>query len=483
MQRCRLGCPPDVRPLLDDLIKKRVKSLIDSVGGVPRGWTGRTRTRRSRSGASVARSRSASRCARSKRAEASAPAGAPLRANGAGDASASFGAFSSLVDVTPSVLFQPPAFFASRVERHIRDLIRENEARKGTNVARFLANVALGEDGIKKNKTGAGANVTNAKPSSFASRDLARCGVDTAYLCASSVLRRAPEAAVNFLRSNGHEEWACRLHVLLWGSPFPDAGETFEDFERSDVIESRYKSDAAMAWLTENAYTRMGFTREDADAFELEGIARRASGVDVEAASLRDAYMLGLPRNLLETTVARAGGTCSGGRRRARARRRELDVSGRTKRSRYDCDCDDETNARIETHHLTRPPREIRSLRIGTLRFKSAPPRACLSRLLLAIGPRGFVPRVSKRAHPQRRLRAPHALFALSSIAANFVTSARRRPRSRCSPPRRRRELSRFTAARGFSSGSATRAPPRAPSRRLPWLFSGSRPALRRGRA
>ena len=115
------------------------------------------------------------------------------------------------------------------------------------------------------------------------------------------------------MRSNGHEEWARRLHVLLWGSPFPDAGETFEDFERSDVIESRYKSDAAMAWLTENAYTRMGFTREDADAFELEGIARRASGVDVEAASLRDAYMKPCARNLLETTVARAGGTCSVG--------------------------------------------------------------------------------------------------------------------------------------------------------------------------
>ena len=138
------------------------------------------------------------------------------------------------------------------------------------------------------------------------------------------MLRRAPEAAVNFLRSNGHEEWACRLHVLLWGSPFPDAGETFEDFERSDVIESRYKSDAAMAWLTENAYTRMGFTREDADAFELEGIARRASGVDVEAASLRDAYMLGLPETCSKRPSREPGGTCSGGRRRrARARRRE----------------------------------------------------------------------------------------------------------------------------------------------------------------
>ena len=308
MQRCRLGCPPDVRPLLDDLIKKRVKSLIDSVGGVHArvDWANQDTTFAERCVRRAEQERESLRALETRGGLRSG--GRSARANGAGDASASFGAFSSLVDVTPSVLFQPPAFFASRVERHIRDLIRENEARKGTNVARFLATVALGEDGIKKNKTGAGANVTNAKPSSFASRDLARCGVDTAYLCASSVLRRAPEAAVNFLRSNGHEEWACRLHVLLWGSPFPDAGETFEDFERSDVIESRYKSDAAMAWLTENAYTRMGFTREDADAFELEGIARRASGVDVEAASLRDAYMLGLPRNLLETTVARAGG-------------------------------------------------------------------------------------------------------------------------------------------------------------------------------
>ena len=310
MQRCRLGCPPDVRPLLDDLIKKRVKSLIDSVGGVHArvDWANQDTTFAERCVRRAEQERESLRALETRGGLRSG--GRSARANGAGDASASAfsGAFSSLVDVTPSVLFQPPAFFASRVERHLRDLIRENEARKGTNVARFLATVALGEDGIKKNKTGAGANVTNAKPSSFASRDLARCGVDTAYLCASSVLRRAPEAAVNFLRSNGHEEWACRLHVLLWGSPFPDAGETFEDFERSDVIESRYKSDAAMAWLTENAYTRMGFTREDADAFELEGIARRASGVDVEAASLRDAYMLGLPRNLLETTVARAGG-------------------------------------------------------------------------------------------------------------------------------------------------------------------------------
>lgn len=310
MQRCRLGCPLDVRPLLDDLIKKRVKSLIDSVGGVHArvDWANQDTTFAEQCVRRAEQERESLRALETRGGLRSG--GRSARANGAGDASASSGAFSfsSLVDVTPSVLFQPPAFFASRVERHIRDLIRENEARKGTNVARFLATVALGEDGVKKNKTGAGANVTNAKPSSFASRDLARCGVDTAYLCASSVLRRAPEAAVNFLRSNGHEEWACRLHVLLWGSPFPDAGETFEDFERSDVIESRYKSDAAMAWLTENAYTRMGFTREDADAFELEGIARRASGVDVEAASLRDAYMLGLPRNLLETTVARAGG-------------------------------------------------------------------------------------------------------------------------------------------------------------------------------
>ena len=304
MQRCRLGCPPDVRPLLDDLIKKQVKSLIDSVGGVHArvDWANQDTTFAERCVRRAEQERESLRALETRGGLRSG--GRSARANGAGDASASAfsGAFSSLVDVTPSVLFQPPAFFASRVERHIRDLIRETEARKETNVARFLANVALGEDGVKKTQTGAGANATNAKPSRSEARR------DTAYLCASSVLRRAPEAAVNFLRSNGHEEWACRLHVLLWGSPFPDAGETFEDFERSDVIESRYKSDAAMAWLTENAYTRMGFTREDADAFELEGIARRASGVDVEAASLRDAYMLGLPRNLLETTVARAGG-------------------------------------------------------------------------------------------------------------------------------------------------------------------------------
>ena len=297
MQRCRLGCPPEVRPLLDDLIEKQVKSLIDSVGGVHArvDWANQDTA-------------FAERCVR--RAEQERESLRALEARGGGSRGRSANgtprdtsAIPSLVDVTPSVLFQPPAVLASRVERHIRDLIRETAARKETNVARFLADVALGEDGVRK--TGANAtNATNAEPSQTepsASRD-------TAHLCASSVLRRAPEAAVNFLRSNGHEEWACRLHVLLWGSPFPDAGETFEDFERSDVIESRYKSDAAMAWLTENAYERMGFTREDADAFELEGIARRASGVDVEAASLRDAYMLGLPRNLLETTVARAGG-------------------------------------------------------------------------------------------------------------------------------------------------------------------------------
>jgi len=297
MQRCRLGCPPEVRPLLDDLIEKQVKSLIDSVGGVHArvDWANQDTA-------------FAEQCVR--RAEQERESLRALEARGGGSRGRSANgtprdtsAIPSLVDVTPSVLFQPPAVLASRVERHIRDLIRETAARKETNVARFLADVALGEDGVRK--TGANAtNATNAEPSQTepsASRD-------TAHLCASSVLRRAPEAAVNFLRSNGHEEWACRLHVLLWGSPFPDAGETFEDFERSDVIESRYKSDAAMAWLTENAYERMGFTREDADAFELEGVARRASGVDVEAASLRDAYMLGLPRNLLETTVARAGG-------------------------------------------------------------------------------------------------------------------------------------------------------------------------------
>ena len=302
MQRCRLGCPPEVRPLLDDLIKKQVKSLIDSVGGVHArvDWANQDTA-------------FAERCVR--RAEQERESLRALEARGGGSRGRSANgtangtprdtsAIPSLVDVTPSGLFQPPAVLASRVERHIRDLIRETAARKETNVARFLADVALGEDGVRK--TGAGAKATNATNAEPSSEPSARR--DTAHLCASSVLRRAPEAAVNFLRSNGHEEWACRLHVLLWGSPFPDAGETFEDFERSDVIESRYKSDAAMAWLTENAYERMGFTREDADAFELEGVARRASGVDVEAASLRDAYMLGLPRNLLETTVARAGG-------------------------------------------------------------------------------------------------------------------------------------------------------------------------------
>jgi hypothetical protein len=295
MQRCRLGCPPDVRPLLDDLIKKRVKSLIDSVGGVHArvDWANQDTTFAEQCVRRAEQERESLRALETR----GGYGGRSTRANGA---VIDYCTFSSLVDVSPSVLFQN-AFFASCVEGHIRDLIRETEARKEANVARFLAGVALGdEDGVKK--TGAGANATgSSKPSSVASRD-------TAYLCALSVLRRAPEAAVNFLRSNGHEEWACRLHVLLWGSPFPDAGETFEDFERSDVIESRYKSDAAMAWLTENAYKRMGFTREDADAFELEGIARRASGVDAEAASLRDAYTLGLPRNLLETTVARAGG-------------------------------------------------------------------------------------------------------------------------------------------------------------------------------
>ena len=300
MQRCRLGCPPEVRPLLDDLIKKQVKSLIDSVGGVHArvDWANQDTAFAERCVRRAEQERESLRALEAR----GGYGGRSARANGTGDTSAFVGAIPSLVDVSPSVLFQPPAVLASRVERHIRDLIRETAARKETNVARFLADVALGEDGVRK--TGANAtNATNAEPSSEPSASR-----DTAHLCASSVLRRAPEAAVNFLRSNGHEEWACRLHVLLWGSPFPDAGETFEDFERSDVIESRYKSDAAMAWLTENAYERMGFTREDADAFELEGIARRASGVDVEAASLRDAYMLGLPRNLLETTVARAGG-------------------------------------------------------------------------------------------------------------------------------------------------------------------------------
>ena len=304
MQRCRLGCPPDVRPLLDDLIKKRVKSLIDSVGGVHArvDWANQDTAFAEQCVRRAEQERESLRALEAR----GGYGGRSARANGTGDTSVFSGAISSLVDVSPSVLFQPPAVLASRVERHIRDLIRETEARKETNVARFLADVSLGEDDARK--TGAGANATNATNATNAKPSSESASRDTAYLCASSVLRRAPEAAVNFLRSNGHEEWACRLHVLLWGSPFPDAGETFEDFERSDVIESRYKSDAAMAWLTENAYKRMGFTREDADAFELEGIARRASGVDAEAASLRDAYMLGLPRNLLETTVARAGG-------------------------------------------------------------------------------------------------------------------------------------------------------------------------------
>ena len=152
MQRCRLGCPPDVRPLLDDLIKKRVKSLIDSVGGVHArvDWANQDTTFAERCVRRAEQERESLRALETRGGLRSG--GRSARANGAGDASASFGAFSSLVDVTPSVLFQPPAFFASRVERHIRDLIRENEARKGTNVARFLATVALGEDGIKKIK-------------------------------------------------------------------------------------------------------------------------------------------------------------------------------------------------------------------------------------------------------------------------------------------------------------------------------------------
>ena len=477
MQRCRLGCPPDVRPLLDDLIKKQVKSLIDSVGGVHArvDWANQDTTFAERCVRRAEQERESLRALETRgglrsggrSAQRTAPATPPPPPSGA---------FSSLVDVTPSVLFQPPAFFASRVERHIRDLIRENEARKETDVAPGTPNVALGEDGVKKNKTGAGANATNAKPSrSDARRDVVWIRVSL------RVERVAPRAPAVVLRSNGHEEWACRLHVLLWGSPFPDAGETFEDFERSDVIESRYKSDAAMAWLTENAYTRMGFTREDADAFELEGIARRErrrrrGGVAAGRVHARSA------RNLLETTVARAGGTCSGGSptrsRRAGARNRFRDE--RSVRDTIVIVTTNETNARIETHRLTRPPREIRSLRIGT--FGETLLRALGARLLLAIGPRGFVPRVSKRAHPQRRRARPHALFALSSIAANFVPSARRRPRSRCSPRAPARSLALHRRAR-FSSGSATRAPPRAPSRRLPWLFSGSRPALRRGRA
>ena len=271
MQRCRLGCPPDVRPLLDDLIKKQVKSLIDSVGGVHArvDWANQDTTFAERCVRRAEQERESLRALETRGGLRSG--GRSARANGAGDASASAltGAFSSLVDVTPSVLFQPPDFFASRVERHIRDLIRETEARKETNVARFLANVALGEDGVKKPKPAPAR--TRRTPNRRLQKlvEIRRISARRACVC------RAPEAAVNFLRSNGHEEWACRLHVLLWGSPFPDAGETFEDFERSDVIESRYKSDAAMAWLTENAYTRMGFTREDADAFELEGIARR----------------------------------------------------------------------------------------------------------------------------------------------------------------------------------------------------------------
>ena len=272
MQRCRSGCPPghEARPLLDDLIKKRVKSLIDSVGGVASrvDWASQDTS-------------FAEQCVR--RAEQERETLRALeRARGvraaAGDATA---LTPFLFGIDPSTI-GADAGLGGVVARHIRDLIRLGSERKEKNIARVLAGTARGEDDEKETS---------------ASR-----------LCASSVLRRAPEAAVNVLRSNGFEEWACRLHVLFWGSPFSEGGETLDDFERADHIESRYASDEAKRWLTCDAYARMGFAPPDADAFELEGIPRRTSGIDGEALAMRDAYMLGLPRGLLETMVARNGG-------------------------------------------------------------------------------------------------------------------------------------------------------------------------------
>jgi hypothetical protein len=273
MQRCRSGCPPghEARPLLDDLIKKRVKSLIDSVGGVA------SRVDWASQDTSFAEQcvRRAEQERETLRALERARGGDPA----AGDKSSASRPF-ILFGVDPSTIGADTGV-AELVARHIRHLIQLCIERKEQNVKRFLAGTAFRED----------------DDDTAASR-----------LCAASVLRRAPEAAVNVLRSNGFEEWACRLHVLFWGSPCLEYGETLADFENADHIESRYASDEAKRWLTCDAYARMGFAPNDADAFELEGIPRRTSGVDGEALAMRDAYLLGLPRGLLETMVARNGG-------------------------------------------------------------------------------------------------------------------------------------------------------------------------------
>jgi hypothetical protein len=174
MQRCRSGCPPghEARPLLDDLIKKRVKSLIDSVGGVASrvDWASQDTS-------------FAEQCVR--RAEQERETLRALeRARGgdsaAGDATASRPFI--LFGVDPSTIGADTGV-AELVARHIRHLIQLCIERKEQNVERFLAGTAFRED----------------DDDTAASR-----------LCAASVLRRAPEAAVNVLRSNGFEVFGIR---------------------------------------------------------------------------------------------------------------------------------------------------------------------------------------------------------------------------------------------------------------------------------
>ena len=285
MQRCRSGCPPDheARPLLDDLIKKRVKSLIDSVGGVAArvDWATQDTAFAERCVRRAEQERETLRALEARRRDPTGPTPTRASAGGAPPRVA-------LLGIPPSAL-DPRAALGSAVAEHIRGLIAGNADATERNVRLFLARTRGGGD-------------------SDDSLDAALPPSSPARLCAASVLRRAPEAAVNVLRSYGFEEWACRLHVLLWGSPFAPGGETHEDFERADAIESRYASDAAVAWLNEDAYARMGFAREDAFEIDLEGVPQRSRGVEREAGVLRDAYLLGLPRDVLETAVARSGG-------------------------------------------------------------------------------------------------------------------------------------------------------------------------------
>ena len=123
--------------------------------------------------------------------------------------------------------------------------------------------------------------------------------------CVESILRRAPESRVSALCSSGLSEWMCRLHVLFWSHPFP--GERL-----SPETERRCAAEETRRWFSEtddksaNEYEAVGFQNHDGWAFDLSGVPRFDRAREIE--SLRDACSLGLPRRLLETSIAREAG-------------------------------------------------------------------------------------------------------------------------------------------------------------------------------